>query len=176
MTLVLVERAFESPREFAELRAQEDAATFCFNTHGVKYLQSFFARDRQRLVCLFDAPDAEAVRITQRVVGLPVEHVWPATVCVDRAPAFPAGYSLVVVQRALPPGITLEFVEEKLKATDGCNNRLRLEHVGSYLSHDCSRMCCIYYSPDLESVRVANRESDVPFERVWSAERMPGAG
>ena len=172
MTLVVVERSFESPRDYAELLAKEGAAAFCMNTHRVKALHSFFALDRQHMVCVYEAPDAEAVRNTQRQVELPVEHVWPATVVVERPLQMPPGYSLVIAQRALPPGVTLEMIHEKLSASDGCNNRLRLQHHAAYLSHDCRRMCCVYYSPDVESVRVSNRENGVPAERWWSGERM----
>jgi hypothetical protein len=172
MTLVLVERSFESPCDYAELQAQEGAAAFCLNAHRVKALHSFFALDRKRMVCLYEAPDVEAVRNTQRLAELPVEHVWPATVVLERPLQMPAGYSLVIAQRALPPGVTLESVHEKLNASDGCNSRLRLQHHAAYLSNDCSRMCCVYYSPDVESVRVSNRENGVPAERWWSGERM----
>jgi hypothetical protein len=175
MTLVLVERAFESPIDLAELRAREDRVAFCLKANRVKSLQSLVASDRRHMLCMYDAADAEAVRCTQRVAELSVEHVWPATVAVEHALPMPAGYSLVVVQRALPPGLTLEVIQQAARDANGCNDRLRVQHHAAYLSLDGRRMCCIYYSPDLESVRVSNREAGMPVERLWSAERIAAA-
>jgi hypothetical protein len=77
---------------------------------------------------------------------------------------------LAVAQRALPDGMTLE--EAQYRATDprGCRARLRLHLFGAFLALDGRRMCCAYYTPDLESVRVANRESNLPIESLWAAE------
>jgi hypothetical protein len=172
MTLIVVERAFAAPREYSELQAREQSAAFCLDTHRVKSLRSFLAFDRRHMLSLYEAPDAEAVRTTQRAAELPVEHVWAATVIVERSTPVPPGYSLVVAQRAMPPGVTPELVQEGLARSTGCNDRLRLTHHAAYISLDCRRMCCIYYSPDVESVRVTSRENSVPLERAWSAERF----
>lgn len=78
---VLVSRSFETPMEFDALQAQEDAKAWCLAAHGVRFLQSLFAVDRRRMICLYTAPDAEAVRHAQRQAGLPFDAVWSATVC-----------------------------------------------------------------------------------------------
>jgi hypothetical protein len=172
MTLVTVERAFEVPQDHAELQAREKASAFCLDAKRVKFLRSFFSADRQHMVSLYEAPDAEAVRTTQRTAQLPVAHVWSATVVSETPFPVPAGYSLVVAQRALPPGVSLELVIQLLNSSAGCNDRLRVRHLAGYMSLDCTRMFCVYSSPDAESVRVSNRENGVPAERVWSAERI----
>jgi hypothetical protein len=171
MAHVVVERVFDNAGSFAELRAREDAVAWCLSTQRVRFLRAFLSLDKQHMVCVYDAPDAEAVRGTQRAAGLPVSHLWSATPVVDeRVEAPPQGYSLVVAQRALPEGVTLEYVQYQASDPTGCGKRLRLLHFNTLLSLDCSRMCCMYYSPDLESVRVANREVGAPIERLWSAE------
>ena len=172
MTLVIVERAFEAPQQYAELQAREDEVQFCFTTHRVTRLQSFLSADRRLMQCLYDAPDAEAVRTTQHAAELPVERVWPATCVVERWQPVPAGYALVVAQRDLPPGQTLEAVAQSAARPSGCNNRLRIKHLAAYLSLDCRRMCCIYSTPDVESVRMANREDGLPIDRAWAAQRI----
>jgi hypothetical protein len=58
----------------------EDAGRWCLDLNGVSFLSSFFARDRTRMVCLYGAPDAEAVRRTNARLGLPFERVWAARV------------------------------------------------------------------------------------------------
>jgi hypothetical protein len=41
---------------------------------------SYVTRDGLRMICVFDAPDAEAVRQAARQLGLRYDGVWSATV------------------------------------------------------------------------------------------------
>jgi hypothetical protein len=59
-----------------EIQAMEDAKQWCLDTHRVKFARTFFAHDRKRMLCLYAAPDAEAVRAAQREAGMPVDRVW----------------------------------------------------------------------------------------------------
>ena len=83
--VVLVERSFPAPVEFAPLQAREDAGAWCLDQQGVRHLRSYFALDRRRMLCLYAAPDAEAVRRVQRQVDLPHDRVWRAEVWGSRA-------------------------------------------------------------------------------------------
>lgn len=73
---VLVERSWEAPVTLESIQAIEDAGAACLETHRVRFVRTFFARDRRRMVCLYAAPDAEAVRIAQRQAGMPMDRVW----------------------------------------------------------------------------------------------------
>jgi hypothetical protein len=73
---VLVSRRFEGPAVLAEIQAIEDAGAGCLETHRVRFVRTFFSRDRKRMICLYRAPDAESVRIAQREAGMPLERVW----------------------------------------------------------------------------------------------------
>jgi len=72
---VLVSRRFETPAEFAEIQALEEAGAGCLETHRVRFIRTYFSKDRKRMLCLYQAPDAESVRIAQREAGMPVERV-----------------------------------------------------------------------------------------------------
>jgi hypothetical protein len=84
--VVLVERSFATPVAFDALQAQEDAGAWCLAQHAVRHLHSYFACDRQRMICVYAAPDAEAVRSVQRQVGLPHDRVWAARCWQDVTP------------------------------------------------------------------------------------------
>jgi Nickel responsive protein SCO4226-like len=73
---VLVERSFDAPVAIEDLQAKEDAKSWCLETHRVKFVRSFFARDRKRMLCLYSGPDAEAVRAAQHEAEMPVDRVW----------------------------------------------------------------------------------------------------
>jgi len=73
---VLVERAFPSAVALADVQAIEDAGAHCLETHHVRFIRTFFSFNRQRMICLYRAPDAESVRLAQRQAGMPMERVW----------------------------------------------------------------------------------------------------
>ena len=73
---VLVRRGFAQPVTLDEIQALEDAGAWCLDARDVRFIRSFFSVDRKRMVCLYRAPDAEAVRQAQRQAGMPVEDVW----------------------------------------------------------------------------------------------------
>ncbi|WP_163557359.1 DUF4242 domain-containing protein [Halomonas sp. NO4] len=73
---VLVERHFEAPVTVEAIQQIEDAGAACLDNHRVRFVRSFFARNRQRMVCLYRAPDAESVRLAQRQAGMPMTRVW----------------------------------------------------------------------------------------------------
>jgi len=80
MSIVVVERAFPNGVDMDEMQALEDKAQWCLDAHSVKFLVSYFSTDRKRMICVYDAPDAEAVRIVNRESGVPFETIWAATV------------------------------------------------------------------------------------------------
>jgi hypothetical protein len=79
-TLVVVERRFPEGIEFAALQEIEDRGAWCLAQHRVRFLRSYFARDRRDMICIYAAPDAESVRSAQRQAGVPFATAWPALV------------------------------------------------------------------------------------------------
>ena len=73
---VLVERSFPAPVAFEEIAAAAQAASACLQVRDVKYARTFFSMDRKRMLCFYDAPDAESVRVAQREAKLPSDAVW----------------------------------------------------------------------------------------------------
>lgn len=78
--LVVVERFFEAPIELSIFEEAKVKGRWCAEQYRVRALRTYLGRDRQRVVCLFAAPDAEAVRQVQAVVGMPYDAVWTAQV------------------------------------------------------------------------------------------------
>jgi hypothetical protein len=74
---VLVARRFTEPADFDAIQALEDAGKGCLDVHRVRFIRTYFSRDRKRMICLYEAPDAESVRIAQREATMPVERIWP---------------------------------------------------------------------------------------------------
>ncbi len=80
MAIVVVERVFLEPVDLAWLRAAVADNKGCLDLHRVRYIKGYLSGDLLHMVCLFEAPDAESVRIVNRQVGMPYERVWTATI------------------------------------------------------------------------------------------------
>jgi hypothetical protein len=79
---VVVERAFDVPVDFAQIEAIENRGAWCLQLHRVRFVQTFFSLDRRHMICLYEAPDAESVRLAQCKARMPFERVWSAAVYV----------------------------------------------------------------------------------------------
>ena len=80
MARVMVEQAFTEPLSddrYAQLSKQLDP---CLEMRNGMWRRSSLSKDKMRLICEFEAPDAEAVREALRLAKVPFERVWAADV------------------------------------------------------------------------------------------------
>jgi hypothetical protein len=78
MALVIVETVFDPPITEDEFDVLAERAYDCLEARHATWVTSYFAVDRRRRVCVFDAPDAEAVRQAYRLSGVNFERIWAA--------------------------------------------------------------------------------------------------
>ena len=170
MELVILERKFEQPVQFDDVQALDAAGAWCLSAHRVRFLKTLFSRDRRRMLCLYEAPDAEAVRLAEGEAGVPFERAWICSHLRNDSPDDPApAAEFVVVERLFPESVTPEFVANALREKGWCLDLHRAEYVESYLATDGLRMVCVFRAPDAEAVRLANNQAGVPYTNVWTA-------
>lgn len=78
MAQLIVEQTFDPPltdEQHNRLAGQLDP---CLESYGARWMRSYLSADRRRMVCEFEAADAEAVRQSYRSAGVEFERVWPA--------------------------------------------------------------------------------------------------
>jgi hypothetical protein len=167
MSTVVVERSFAGPVSFEEIQAVEERGAGCLEAHGVTFTRTFISRDRRRMVCLYEAPDAESVRIAQQKAGMPFERAWTARV-VRHAGLEPQG-DAVVVERVFPQPADEPTIREMAASKAWCLQEWGCRIVWSFLTLDGSRCVCVFAAPDAESVRQSQRRAGVPYEDVWPA-------
>jgi hypothetical protein len=80
MLRFVVERLFDTPQSDAELAAGGIRERPCLDMYQVAWRRSLLSSDRLRMVCEYEAPDAESVRKVQREAGNSFERVWLAEV------------------------------------------------------------------------------------------------
>lgn len=175
MSVVLVERSFREPVEFQAFQAREGRKAACLEAHRVRFLRSYFSRDRMRMICLYEAPDAESVRLVQLKAELPFDRVWTAQV-VRHAAAEPDD-DAVLVERQLDQPVDEAAIRDAVARGAWCREQYGVRIVSSYLSGDGRRTACVFGGPDAESVRQTQRQSGMPFERAWPATvHVPSTG
>ncbi len=87
MPHMIVETVFDPPVSDADLDATATKLEPCLEGRDVRWVRSYMSLDRRRRVCIFQAPDAEAVRASFRSAGVKFERVWPAEEITDDEPA-----------------------------------------------------------------------------------------
>jgi hypothetical protein len=80
MEHVIVERVFTEPVTDADLLAMAERASGCYESLRVRRIRSYMSLDRKRMVCEYEAPDAESVRRASDTARIPYVHVWTAHV------------------------------------------------------------------------------------------------
>jgi hypothetical protein len=73
MPLFLIERAYA---EAVETDLEKDAAIKQVNDEiGIQWLFSFLRADKRKSYCLYEAPNAEAIRAAAERLGIPVDTI-----------------------------------------------------------------------------------------------------
>lgn len=80
---MIVETVFDPPITDEEFDAMATQLEPCLEGRGVRWLRSYMSVDRRRRVCVFEAPDADAVRSSYRSAGVKFERVWAADEILD---------------------------------------------------------------------------------------------
>jgi hypothetical protein len=73
---VAVGHEFDEPADAHARELSESVDMGCFQIHRVRRVRSYLSSDRRRMFSLYEAPDAESVRLVQREAGLPPDRVW----------------------------------------------------------------------------------------------------
>jgi len=79
MEYVILEREFPEPLSSEEVRKMA-AETECLDLYRVKPVRSYLMPGGKRMVCVFQAPDAEALRAVGRSNGFSNAVIWSSTV------------------------------------------------------------------------------------------------
>jgi hypothetical protein len=78
-TRLIVERRFERPLGEQELQANMARLGPCLAAHGVRWIHSHLSAARTRMICEYEASDAESVRLANREAGMGFDDVWVAS-------------------------------------------------------------------------------------------------
>jgi hypothetical protein len=80
MSRIVVERNFKTPQSDADMAKVADRERPCLAVYRVQWKRSLISTDRMRLVCEYEAADAETVRKVQREAQADFDRIWIADV------------------------------------------------------------------------------------------------
>jgi len=78
MAILVLEQTFEKPATEQELGDAAKRLDQCLVAHGARWMRSYLSKDRKRMICEFEAADAEQIRESARTAGIPFDRCWPA--------------------------------------------------------------------------------------------------
>ena len=80
------------------------------------------------------------------------------------------------LERTFEPPLSVENVVAMAHAVGNCFNMHRVEWQSSFLSNDGRKMICWFRTPDMESARIAMRQSDIDMSVFWRGSVHDKAG
>ena len=170
MSLVIVETLVDYPLTPEQLTATDLQVLACLDERQATWHYSLLSSDRHRMLCLFEAPDAESVRESYRKGGGDFKQIWAAELILPDGRQPQRNESILkVFEGCFPGGVTQAEWDEANRHVLPCYAERGVEWVRSYVSSDRTRVVCELNSPDAEIIRETHRKFDIPFDRVWSA-------
>lgn len=73
---IVVERSFDAPQSDDDMKRVADRERPCLAAHQATWRRSVLSADRRRMVCEYEAADAETMRRIQREAGAQFDRIW----------------------------------------------------------------------------------------------------
>ena len=163
MSDVFYLRSIDPPVTPEDVILTEDAGG-CFDLHRVSWKHSFLAAGGGRMLCWYQAPDAESARIALRQLRANPEGVWPGTVTGDDgAGAPPVSDANFLAEVMLP--------DRHAGALDAFAEALRQEDavlVRGFVSVREPKAACVVHAPGDRAVRAAVERTGLRLSDVWA--------
>jgi hypothetical protein len=87
MATLVLEQNFEKPVTPEELNDSARRLDKCLEAFGARWMRSYLSQDRLRMICEFEAADAEQVRSAYRSSGVSFERCWVAEMYAREKPS-----------------------------------------------------------------------------------------
>jgi hypothetical protein len=78
MAILVLEQSFDQPITPEEMNEAARGIDRCLQQHGARWMRSYVSKDRRRIICEFEAADAEQIRQSYRSAGVEFDNCWSA--------------------------------------------------------------------------------------------------
>ena len=73
---IVVERSFDTPQSDADMSKVADRERPCLAAYQAAWKRSLLSSDRKRMICEYEAADAETMRRIQREAEAQFDRIW----------------------------------------------------------------------------------------------------
>lgn len=73
---IVVERSFDTPQSDADMKLVADRERPCLAAYQATWKRSMLSIDRKRMVCEYEAADAETMRRIEHEAGAQFDRIW----------------------------------------------------------------------------------------------------
>jgi hypothetical protein len=163
MTDLFYLRPMDPPVNPEDLQAMFQYAAGCFNLHHVDWKHSFLSTDGRRMLCWYQAPDAESARLALRELGSNMHAVWAGKVTGEgaKSPSIATANLLAEVLFAAP--LSIDDVASRVAALE----LQGITVVRGILSNRGTQWVGLLKAQDEQAARPALQRAGLSAELVW---------
>jgi hypothetical protein len=170
MALVIVETLSENPITLDRIVGEEERLTPCLVARYVNWRYSLISDDRCRMVCTFEAPDAESVRAGYRKANVPFNRMWSGELIELDQDTSKATAEQTIVMELNDVSTNLEEWNQTQTTLLHLFSERGIEWIKAYRSLDRKTLICELNAPNLETVQISQAQTQLGCDRLWAAE------
>lgn len=178
MSLVIVETASEQPITDAYLEESDRIGLPCLQAHGVAWRYSLLSKDRDQMICVFDAPDATSVRDSYAKLGIQKRAIWAGELIQPQGTQPLPDWAECYVIEAHYSSLSETDWNDVEQTFSQCCRESGIKWRRSYLSLDRTRVVYELDAPDAETIQDAHHRFGILHgvtpraNRIWSAQLL----
>jgi hypothetical protein len=175
MSLVIVETLYDEPLTFDRMSEEEERLVPCLTARQATWRYSLLSIDRYRTICTYNAPDAESVRIGYHRANVFFSRTWTGEMYeppTAQSPQIEPQIEPRIVMEVTCPALSQDKWQEMKNNLLHCYSEQGIEWLRAYVSLDRTTLIWELNAPTVETVENAQRQSQIPFDRIWLAELL----
>jgi Protein of unknown function (DUF4242) len=167
---MMISPSLPAPMTYDNWMKATESLDGCMEARSIQWLYSLVSVQGDRSLCVYQVPDAEALREAYHEAGMPFQQIWTADLWVAKEPqSFSEGATLIVAESNFDSPMTKTRYEAASHQAKGCLDELNVESAFSIMALDGMHSVCLYLASSAEQVRSLYRKVGMPFECVWKA-------
>jgi hypothetical protein len=164
MTDVFYLRPMDPPVQVGDLPGMVEFAAGCFDLHHVDWKHSFLSADGRRMLCWYQAPDAESARLALRELGSNLHAVWTGKVTGEGAESPSISTANLLAELIVTAPLSADDVAARVAALE----REGVTVVRGILSSRGTQWLGLLKAHDEQAARSALQRAGLSAELVWS--------
>lgn len=163
MTDVFYLRPVDPPINLEDLPGMIQYAAGCFDLHHVDWKHSFLSADGRRMLCWYQAPDAESARLALRELGSNLHAVWAGKVTGEGAKSPSISTANLLAEVLFTTPLSTDDLASHVAAVE----RQGVTVVRGILSNRRTQWIGLLKAQDEQAARSALERAGLSAELVW---------